>query len=42
MADTEITDSETSSANPQSAAVRLRRILVSVYLKKSAAVESRG
>ena len=39
MANTEITKSETSSASPQPAAVKLRKILVSVYLDTSAAID---
>jgi hypothetical protein len=36
---TEITKLETASASPQQAAVKLRRILVSVYLETSAAID---
>jgi len=39
MANTEITNSEASSASPQQAAVKLRKILVSVYLDTSAAID---
>jgi len=39
MANTEITQSEASSASSQQAALKLRRILVSVYLETSAAID---
>jgi len=39
MANTEITKLETASPSPQQAAVKLRRILVSVYLETSAAID---
>ena len=39
MANTEITKLEAASASPQQAAVKLRRILVSVYLETSAAID---
>jgi nucleotide-binding universal stress UspA family protein len=39
MANTEIPQSEASSANPQQPAPKLRRILVSVYLESSAALD---
>ena len=39
MANTEVTKSEASSTSPQPAAVKLRRILVSVNLETSAAID---
>jgi nucleotide-binding universal stress UspA family protein len=39
MANTEITKSEASSASPQEAEVKLRRILVSVYLETSPTID---
>ena len=39
MANTEVTKSEASSAGPQPGAVKLRRILVSVNLETSAAID---
>lgn len=39
MANTEITKSAASTASPQQVAVKLRRILVSVYLETSAAID---
>jgi hypothetical protein len=39
MANTEITKLEASSASHQPAALKLRRILVSVYLETSAAID---
>ena len=39
MANTEITKLETASPSPQQAAVKLRRILVSVYLETSVAID---